>query len=795
MKISINWLKQYVSLPETSIARIANQLTMKTAEVEEVKRLGLRLDGLALAKVTAMEAADDAHAWLTVDVGQDRRRTTLCAAPNARLGMTSVFAPAGATLSDGRLIGEVTKNGRSSQGMLLSPAELGISQYHDLIMDLPSSLAAGAPLSELIPAEDYIIEIDNKSLTHRPDLWGHYGFARELAAIYKLPLRPLEVWDLKKYDNLPAYPLSIDDLDLCPGYACLAIDNLKPEPSPLWMQMRLYSVGLRAINLLVDLTNYLMLELGQPMHAFDGDYVSAVRVAAFGKNGGAYQTLDGTSRQMLSTDLMIWNQEQPVGIAGVMGGLNSEVSAATRRIVLESANFQPAAIRRTSIRLGLRTDASIRFEKDLPKSFMITAIARFLRLCQEAGQPPELRSRLTSAGAAQDAPAIISMDADFISRRVGEDIPGPQLREILEALGFTVKFSGRQLQVTAPPQRSLRDISIPEDIVEEVARFYGYDNITPKLPAIDITPYEFNENLRAEHKLRRLLSQARHFNEVHSYSWYDDRWLERLGYEIPAALSLQNPIAPYKGKLRQSLIPNLLEFVLNNYDQRSQLRFYEIGHCYWPQAEAEAEERALLGAVIFKAGAGGELEEIFRHIKGVLADSMTLLNVDKFTLQPFSRDLSPWAQAGAGLEVMVEGAPVGALGYLSGPILSAFKRNAQIAWLELALPALSGRAFPKLSLKMPSIYPGSWLDFSVVWPKKSGFQALEQILRQYQHPLMEERQFITFYEGKGLEAGMRSYSFRYRISSGRRTLNKEDIDGFQQGLLSFLADKGIKIRA
>ena len=829
MKLSLNWLSQYVDLQGLDIKDIANQLTMKTAEVEEVHHLAPNLDNLFIARVLEVQPLEGAARYARLDVGERGLKDTVCAAPNLRVGMVSIFAAAGAVLSDGRKVSEGLVHGRKSQGMLLAPAELGISQYQDGVLDLPDSCAPGTPLAELAPAEDCIIELDNKSITHRPDLWGHYGFARELAAIYKRPLKELDVWGLDKFNELPAYPLKVDDLELCPGYACLALDNLKPAPAPLELQWRLYSVGLRGINLLVDLTNYVMLEVGQPMHAFDGDYISAIRVAVMGGQGREFTTLDNMPRKMLAGDLMIWNEMEPVGIAGVMGGLHSEVTKETQRLVLEAANFQPMAIRRTAVRLNLRTDASTRFEKDLPKSFTTLAIARFLALCAQAGQPPVLRSRLTTAGAVTDKTASITLSNDYISRYVGEPVSQAQIEETLRALGFGCVQEGGQFQVSVPPHRSRRDISIAQDIVEEVARYYGYDNITPTLPSVAITPYIFNEDLRAEHKIRRLLSQAKNFTEVHSYSWYDDRWLERLGYRPQGEfLTLKNPIAPYKARLRQTLIPNLLEFVQQNYDQHNSLRLFEVGHCYWPQGGSGSKEFARLGALVFQAGAESVMEEVFGQVKGVLQDCALLLNVTPpgfngmipdcagqmtdthspnkenalsnlgalsgLQLKALENDQSPWALKGAAQQVLLNGKAIGALGYLSGPILNAFKRNARIAWLEIDLPVLAGKAFPDVNVVMPSLYPNSWLDVSLVWPKERGYGELQNILDSFGGDLIEDRKFITFYEGKGLTSGLRSFTFRYWIGSKSRTLGKDDIENFRSDLFAFLAANNIEVR-
>ena len=794
MKLSLEWLGQYVDLADIDPKALALELTMKTAEVEEVTPVTRCLDGVVVARVLEFSpvAGSDKLSLVTVDLGGPKVKT-VCGAPNLRPGMQSAYAPIGCELAGGFQVRRATLAGVESFGVLCSAKELGLGELHEGVIDIPPSTPVGSRLDQLIAPVDWIIEIDNKSLTHRPDLWGHYGFARELAAIYGRPLKPLGLEDLEQYRHLPAYPLAVDDPELCPGYCCLELDSLRPEPSPLAIQARLHTVGMRAINLLVDLTNYIMLEIGQPMHAFDAQQMGAVRVAVFGGQG-EFATLDGAARRLRPEDLMIWNASEPVGLAGVMGGLHSEVTEATSRLMLESANFQPMTIRRTAVRLGLRTDASQRFEKDLPRAFMPQGIARFLNLARQAGQSPLVRSRLTHAGSLGDEQRLIRLPVDYVSRYMGQPVSEEQVRSTLAAIGFISHRQDDDLVVTVPPHRSSRDISLPQDLVEEVSRFYGYDNIVPVLPAVAVTEYAFNEEMRTEHKLRRLLSQGHGFVEVHNYSWYDDRWLAKLGQEPGETLLLANPVAPYKSRMRTTLIPNLLELVPQNYGQRDELRLYEVGHVYHPDAGQGRREVGHLGAVWFRAGGQADLEPLFLDLKGLVQDVAVILNLGGFEFVPADQTRSIWEQAGCHLEIRQGGQIVGGLGYLSGPAQSAFKSNALICWLELDLSLLPTLAYPDLKMAMPPSFPGSWLDFSILWPAARGFAALEKLLDGFGDEVIQGRDFVAAYGGKGLESGQKSYTFRYWIGLGDRTLARDDIEAFRSRFMAFLAGQGLGIR-
>ncbi len=380
MYISLEWISQYVDISGIEPEVIADRMTMATAEVEGFERVERSIDGVVVGEIVSVEDIPGAPNLkkVQVDCGASKY-TTACGAPNTSVGMKAAFAPAGTTIAGGKTIEKGVMSGCESEGVLCSAMELGLSEFHETLFEIPADVETGAALSDLMPKSDVIIEIDNKSLTHRPDLWGHYGIAREIAAVFGRELKALPLEDLSVYDDLPAYPLTIDDLDGCPHYSCLEMASIKPEPSPLAIQWRLHALGQRTFDLLVDLTNYIMFELGQPTHAFDGGKLKAVRVAPMGEDA-TFVTLDSAERKMIPNDLMIWNESTPVAVAGVMGGLETEVTPETTRLLLESANFRGSRIRRTAVRLGLRSEASQRFEKNQPPCNAKIAVARFLKL-------------------------------------------------------------------------------------------------------------------------------------------------------------------------------------------------------------------------------------------------------------------------------------------------------------------------------------------------------------------------------------------------------------------------------
>lgn len=797
MKISLDWLSDWVDLADLSPEQIADRLTLCTAEVEGFEVLRRSIRGVVVGEVVALEPLPAGHTAARLHVAEvdcgDRRFTTVCGAPNIRLGMKAPFAPPGTVLAGGTRIEVSELAGQRSEGVLCSAMELGLSRWHEVLLECPPEIGNGTPLAQYIPDEDVIFEIDNKSLTHRPDLWGHYGLARELAAIFRRPLRPLALADLTPYDHLPPYPLQVDDPEGCPCYGCIEFEVPAAAPSPLAIQRRLHALGQRTFGLLVDLTNYVMWELAQPTHAFDGQRLHAIRVAPLGKPG-TFTTLDGQQRPLLPDDLLIWNESEPVALAGIMGGANSEVQPTTRRVLLESANFKASRIRRTSVRLDLRTESAQRFEKSQPPANVKAAIARILHLIHQAGVPCHVTSRFTLAGDLKDGYRPLEMPRRCLSTMAGQEIPEAEALAILQALGFQARFEADRLRVGIPPHRSEKDISIPADITEEVLRIYGYGRIEPRMPRLSITPPYVETALRTEHKARRLLAGAHAFIEVHTYGWFDDQWLAALGFTPRQALELRNPSAQQNRLLRTTLVPNLLALVRPNRAHREAFRLFEIGRVYWAGPSQQAGERSRLAGVSFQDADWPPVEEHFRNIKGTIEDLGRFLNCGDLTLRSGGPAEAPWQIPSLWAHVCRQERTVGAIGVLAGPILQTVATQGQVVWFELELEELQGPLFPEPRYTPPPTYPASWQDFSLVWDLDQGFARLEERLNRFHHPLIQRREFLVLYKGKGLPPGKGSYSFRYWIGAQDHTLSGEEIQEFRNAMLQFLAAENISLR-
>ncbi|NOX58102.1 MAG: phenylalanine--tRNA ligase subunit beta, partial [Planctomycetes bacterium] len=481
MLISVNWLRDYVDIPHSvDVRALAERFTMTTAEVEEVTQISVGASGLIAARVLSVEgvAGKPNLKKVELDLGS-KTAQTISAAPVLRVNELVVYAPPGSRTADTGEIKATTIADLPSEGMILPGSAIGIAASDQEAIFCPPSMSAGEPIdAEML--DDWVIDVDNKSITHRPDLWGHYGIAREVAAILKLPLKPYTNADAGALTDakLPAIPITIDDSARCPRYSGLRISGVGLQGAPLWIQTRLGHVGMRPIDCLVDLTNYIMADLGQPMHAFDGDRIDCIEVGLAPK-GDSFTTLDGVERKLGDDALMIQSHRKSIALAGIMGGLESEVAEGTQSILLESANFEPVGIRKTCAALGLRTEASARFEKSLDPQNTVLSIRRFVHLAKVEFANLNVVSQLSDCHPNPPEPITVKVDPKTVSRAMGHPVDAKDMTSILEAIGFNVESNGGGLTVGVPSFRATKDISIEADIIEEIARNVGYDNIAP----------------------------------------------------------------------------------------------------------------------------------------------------------------------------------------------------------------------------------------------------------------------------------------------------------------------------
>jgi len=798
MLISLNWLRDFVDLPnDLSVTELADRFTTTCAEVENVEPIRVDAQGLICAQVQSVRSVKDDSVRLAVlDCGRGKTVETVTSAVNLKPGDRVIYAPSGASVRSLGEIVDTTIAGNRSSGMILPGDALGIALAAREPIFCPPSLDPGTML-DVSMFEDWVIEIDNHSINHRPDLWGHYGIAREFAAVYGVKLRPYPVVAVAELtdSSLPEIPIHIDDAKDCPRYTGLLMDRVESRPAPLWMQLRLGHVGLRPIDCLVDLTNYIMLELGQPMHAFDGDGVDRIEVGTV-EAGTKFTTLDEVERTLPEQALMILTNRRPIAIAGIMGGLETEISADTKSMLLESANFNPYIIRRTTNALGHRTDASARFEKSLDPAHTVLAVQRFVHLARAEYENLTLTSRLSDAHPNPPVPLTITVDPNHVREFMGHDVSRERMIDILTALEFQVADNGDRLTVGVPSFRATRDIEIDVDIIEEIARFVGYDNIAPQFPRVQVRALETNPLQQLERRTLRVFVDGLNMVETHRYLWEDCDWCAKLGYDPGGGLTLRNPPAAGLENMRATLIPGLLQVADLNRHHFAEMKLIELGSAF-PAGNGDHVERRRVGILCGIRQKAAD-DRLLATLKGDIETWawQTLSHAAAFdAATPVAAH--PWQHPDKTAVIHIGDRAIGRTGVVPfdqrrriDEHLSAWS----FAWAEFDLDDLVGMLdnFAPLSAVPP--FPEVELDFSVLTDASRRFSEIRPELATFNDALLRRITFVDSYEGKSVPKGKRSMTFRAKIGMSDRTLVEDDVARFRAAFEQHLAKRGLQLR-
>ncbi len=809
MLISLNWLRDFVDIPDSLSPRdLALQFTITAAEVEGVEEHAADVHGLIAARIDAIRAqpGEAKLKSVIVDIGP-RKLTSLTTAPDIAVGDIVAYAPPGARIGE-QTLGEKDAAGRESHGMIVAWGALGFPHIGAHAVRLPArsdGTHVGFAPGDAIDAaafQDWIIEIDNKSITHRPDCWGHYGIAREVAAMLRRPLKPYDVTPTASLEcGLPPIPIEIDNPEKCPRYSGLMFNGLRARPSPLWMQTRLALCGMRPIDFIVDLTNYVMLELGQPMHAFDGAKVDNIQVAD-AKPGEKFTTLDGVERALPEGTLVIQSNRQSVAIAGIMGGARTEVGPDTTIVLLESANFDAPTIRRAATALGHRTEASARFEKSLDPANTILGIARFHRLAKAELPDLELAGTLSDCHPRPAATKPIRLDCDFAARFIGRLIGGESVTpervvDILTRLDFKCEREGAMLSATPPTWRATKDISIEADLLEEIARFVGYNNIEPCLPRVTARHFEPSKELTIEERTLDTLCVGGDFVEVHDYIWYNDDWLRRIGHEPGECITLKNPAADNCARLRRTLVPGLIAMAETNRHHFDRFQLVEIGSVFEPGRNGvEVSQQRRMGLLVGQQG---------KKLDAIVWDRLRLA-LSAWAGQCFEHGITfraadavaVWEDADRTAEVAMADQPVGRMTILPTALLMKIDERLRawsfaVAEIDLAPVAALLDHHDKLP-RVPR-FPQADLDFSVLIDAARRYEAVSTDLVGYRHDLLRSLSFVGSYEGGSIPEGQRSLLFRARIGREDRTLTDDEIQSFNSAFRAFLTSKGMALRS
>ncbi len=786
MFLSMNWISDFVDLSGLDKLDLIHRFSLSTAEVEnDIFFKGSDISGIVVAEIKSVEnhpKSEKLH-LLKVDIGEAELVDVVCGAPNVRVGMKTAFAKVGAKIGEIEIAPRPLA-GFVSYGMCCSEKEIGISDDNSGIMDITDEVKNGTDIKELYQVEDIIFEVDNKSLTNRPDLWGHYGIAREFAALAGRELKPLDVVDLKQYDNLPKIDMKIED-DLCQRYSCLQVEDIHTNISPVNMRIRLYYCGMRAINFLADLTNYLMLEMGQPMHAFDSRKVEKIRIKRFPKPF-VFQTLDGVDRNIDENTLMICNGDTPVAIAGIMGGLDSEIVEDTTTLTLESATFNAASTRKSTVRLAHRTDASMRYEKCLDPEMTVPAIARFVKLLTDTDKNAKVVSSLTDEYAFKYPQVTLDFDKAFIDKYTGIDIPNETIVHTLLSLGFGCDNNGDSFTVTVPSWRATKDVTIKADIVEEITRIYGYDNFEVHTAETPLYPVRESVEKTVENRIKDMLVHRYSLHELHSYVWaYTDEY-KALGIEVEDNIKLVDATNPNIETIRRSIVPTQLCQVKTNVNFAPDFGVFEVGKIInGLKADGLCDEQKKLCITLFSKTKS--LETLYFELS-------TMLSVMADNIKHKALEFTP-EQAVHSYEhprnlntVSCDGVVLGKIGIVHPTVSKKIDKKASIVFAEIDVTAFAGISDAGIHYEEPSRFPAIEVDLSFI---TETFAPIGKAIENAKCPLIKKVEVTdTYRDGNG-----KSITTRITFSHPDKTLTRDEVMEVANSIIEELAKENIALKS
>ncbi len=798
MKVSISWLSEYTPV-KMAVGELADALTMVGLEVDAVWDRYESLRSVLLGKIIDVfpHPGADRLKLCDVDIG-DRVIRVVCGAPNAQKSMMVAAALPGTELPDGTFLEESTIRGENSEGMLCSEKELGLGPDASGIMALDPSFLPGTPLAKALGLSDWILDID---LTpNRSDCLCMFGIAREVAAIQGTRVQYPDM----HFPNTPGNRIDsltsvrIESPEHCPRYAARLVENIAVMPSPFWLQDRLVSVGLRPVNNIVDITNFVMMETGQPLHAFDFDELAGQRIIVrCAKEGEAFTTLDKKERLLSANTLMICDGEKPVAIAGVMGGLNSEIRDNTKRVLIESACFSPISVRKTSKKLGLFTDASHRFERGVDPEKTVWALNRAARLMTD------IAHGILVEGAIDERPGKrpekkLSLSVKDTNRTLGTNLDGNKIKSLLESIEFTVSLdSDDRLQVIPPSCRV--DIARPIDLMEETARLYGYNHIPITFPTI--TP-QVNIPSR-KYELRKKIKEIMiglGFSEAIHYSFMDHRSLDRLN--LPETdfrrrtLGILNPLTEDQTVMRTLLLPGLLQTMHRNLSrQMGNFKLFEIGKAFISNArDCLPDEIEMLAGLWTGARYDLTWHEPstpcdFFDLKGAVEGLLRAVHVDSFGFTRVSPEKCIYTRPGYSATICAGDVDLGLIGELRPEVIKNHDLRQTAYVFEINLDALL-KSVPESTQARPlPKYPSVMRDVTLIVDTRiESFQIFDSFTKLDEN-LIESVHLFDVFEGESLPSGKKSISFRITYRSADRTLSDDEVNRLHKDITARVIQK------
>ncbi len=828
MKFPVSWLKELVDFEDT-LEGLSDKLTFAGLEVEQIETIGGTFEGVVVGKITAIEQHPNADklSLCTVEYGAEETMRVVCGAPNVEVGTHYPFAPVGTTLPGGFTLKKAKIRGEVSMGMLCAKDELGLGEDHSGLLVLDANAAPGTPLAELMPPPEHVFELE--ITPNRPDCLSIIGIAREVAAIYGTELK-MPAIKLNESDEAveALVSVSVEDAERCPRYTARVLKNAKVGPSPDWMQSRLEACGIRAINNIVDITNYVLLETGHPLHAFDHTLLKdgkiIVRRAAQGEK---FTTLDETERELTEEMLVIADPEKAIALAGIMGGANTEIKDDTSTVLLESAGFEPSGIRHTAKALGLSTDSSYRFQRGINTDTVEWASRRAAGLMTELAGATVCKG-VVDAYPAPKAKTQIKVKWANINKLIGLEIPAEKMKQIFQSLEITVLSSddeGATLEI--PTFRD--DLTREVDIIEEVARMNGVDKIPEKLPTAQVIGGAHDDRTRAINACRKNLAGLG-AREILNYTLVNHPLLDLFGKSDDRE-ELPHPISAEQSVLRTSLIPQMVESLGRNKSRQiNDAVFFEIGRTFTkgnlekenvadvyltngketfsPEAMHNARspntgerelhhispvqtEKVCLGVMGTPGRAAldtmrpvGE-EEIFLWLKGIVVNLLGAQKVGKIKFHPPSPEgsgVTGTFEKDRSVEVFSGKEKIGVIGLINSKARKEWRLNDPVAAAELDLEPLVSNVWKTGTVQDIPLYPSMERDFAFIVDEAVQHQDILKAINGGAPAELEKIELFDIFRGKGIEKGQKSMAYKFIFRSPKKTLTDEKVNKFHEAV-------------
>jgi len=808
MILSLDWIKDYVEIPEDiELSRLAYDLTMSTVEVEGVVKLARKFDNMVVGVVNDIlpHPNSDKNRICKTDLGNGNVHEIVCGGINLRKGMKVAVSLPGAMVrwhGEGDLVEvEIAKiHGVESYGMICASSEIGLFELFPFtedatIMDLSEFEASpGTSLAAALDLDDVLLEIDNKSLTNRPDLWGHYGIAREISAMYNTSLKEFTPYTPQ---SVPHLEVVIEDETRCPRYIGVRIEGLSVKAAPFYVQSRIWRVGMRPINAIVDITNYVMLATGNPTHAFDADQIEGHITVRLARNEEKLLLLDDKELSLSVEDLVIADDEDSVGLAGVMGGKRDSILPTTDKVILEVANFEPTNIRRTVMRHEARTESAIRFEKGIDPERADITLSLAMQLFVD------FYPELTITGFQDNYPnplkrSEVEVSLDWMENHLGKRISNRDVMNILQRLGFkiaNINPTANILRVVAPTWRSTGDITIADDIMEEIARLYGYENFEP-IPIATTFEGGINQiEVDMDRKIREFLALRCGMNEIFTYPWVSDELINAIIGNNEGMLSLSAPPSPQERFLRTSLVPNLCKAVASNLRYFDEFAIFESAQVF---QDRDYESRYdSLEALPFQAknvagafvGSQDDVNSLFKKAKGVIESMTRCLHIEALGFAKIKKPA--WADNVVWLNITCNDESIGSLALLSKKASIGYGiKNSAVMLFEMDIDALEPLSSRTNEFSHLPEFPTSEYDLSLLLDSNVKWADVQRVISNEKdsNSLIQGVPFIDEYKGKQIPDGKKSLTCRLLLGSHAKTLTSSEIESCASAIISKLKE-------